>query len=96
MAKTFTDILPQFDNECFDSNLEFCYSVVKLLRSGVPKEFKYVANPTTYELKILPKSDAPSSHSYQSAGEPTTVTSSSSSLPSVPIFFSSSGQFKSV
>ena len=37
-AKTFTDILPQFDNECFDSNLEFCYGGFKLLRSGVPKE----------------------------------------------------------
>ena len=91
MAKTFTDILPQFDNECFDSNLEFCYGVVKLLRSGVPKElFEYVANPTAYELKILPKSDAPSSHSSQSAAEPTTVTSSSSSLSSIPLSSSSS------
>ena len=73
--------MPQFDNECFDSNLEFCYGIDKLLRSEVPKElFEYVANPTsTYELKILPKSDARTSHSSQSAAEPTTVTSSSSS-----------------
>ena len=49
-----------------------------------------MVNPTAYELKILPKSDAPSSHSSQSAAEPTIVTSSSSSLPSVPLSSSSS------